>query len=70
MFRSVLHKISAPNTQKFGYEFQKQWHTLNSYNGERHILKNWRLSVILFKFDGDLLILIIGGIQKQEEKPI
>lgn len=33
-------------------------------------LKNRCLSVILFKFDGDLLILIIGGIQKQEEKPI
>lgn len=40
------------------------------YNGERHILKNQCLSVILFKFDEDLFFLIIGGIQKQEENPI
>lgn len=30
---------------------------------------NQCLSVILFKFDGDLFFLIIGGMQKLEEHP-
>lgn len=30
---------------------------------------NLCLSVILFKFDGDLFFLIIGGMQKLEEHP-
>lgn len=43
---------------------------IHFYKMMKYIFQNNQcLSVILFKFDGDLFFLIIGGMQKLEEHP-
>lgn len=61
----LLQNIIKANSHKL-----KKKPMIHFYKMMKDIFQNSQcLSVILFKFDGDLFFLIIGGMQKLEEHP-